>query len=175
MSAIKQVDINNTVYDLDSRSITLTSTSGTLTNEQFAILQSSSNNYVIYNNKKYGLVYQNSTYMYYNRTDANGKIVEHFQITIASKAYSYKSINIATTDTTNTAGSSNDTDKLYIIGAKSQDSTGVQTYSNSNVYEQAGTLYANQLTVANGPTNNMDVATKQYVDNAIGDAIMASY
>lgn len=45
------------------------------------------------------------------------------------------------TDTKNTAGSTNDTSKLYIIGAKSQ-ANNPQTFSNSGVYTQSGSLYA---------------------------------
>lgn len=46
------------------------------------------------------------------------------------------------TDTKNTAGSSNSTSKLYLVGATSQSSTGVTTYSNANVYATNGTLYS---------------------------------
>jgi hypothetical protein len=46
------------------------------------------------------------------------------------------------TDTTTTAGSSNSSSKLYLIGATSQSSSGVTTYSNSGVYGTAGSLYA---------------------------------
>ena len=49
-----------------------------------------------------------------------------------------------TADTKNTAGSNQDTAKLYLVGAKSQTtgSNGVQTYSNSNLYATNGNLYA---------------------------------
>lgn len=46
------------------------------------------------------------------------------------------------TDTKNTAGSSNSTSKLYLVGATSQSSAGVTTYSNANVYATNGTLYS---------------------------------
>lgn len=48
------------------------------------------------------------------------------------------------TDTKNTAGSNQDTAQLYLVGAKSQTtgSNGVRTYSNANVYETNGYLYA---------------------------------
>lgn len=61
---------------------------------------------------------------------------------------------IATTDTKNTAGSTNNTGKLYLIGAKSQDAN-PQTYSNSAVYVQNGTLYATAIN-ATSITNLMD-------------------
>lgn len=44
-------------------------------------------------------------------------------------------------DTKNTAGSTNSSSKLYLIGATSQDSSPV-TYSNSGVYTQSGAVYA---------------------------------
>lgn len=46
------------------------------------------------------------------------------------------------TDTKDTAGSSNSTSKLYLVGATSQSSAGVTTYSNANVYATNGTLYS---------------------------------
>jgi len=49
-------------------------------------------------------------------------------------------------DTKNTAGSSNSTADLYIIGAGSQNANGVQTYSNSSVLMNSGTIKANGLT-----------------------------
>ena len=52
------------------------------------------------------------------------------------------------TDTKNTAGSSADSNKLYIVGAKSQ-AASAQTYSNANVYEQSGKLYSNAKEVVN--------------------------
>lgn len=52
------------------------------------------------------------------------------------------------TDTKNTAGSSNSTSKLYLVGATSQSSTGVTTYSNTNVYATNGTLYSTNLTAS---------------------------
>lgn len=45
------------------------------------------------------------------------------------------------TDTRNTAGSTNSSSKLYLIGATSQASSPV-TYSNSGVYTQSGAVYA---------------------------------
>lgn len=47
----------------------------------------------------------------------------------------------SSTDTKNTAGSTNSTSKLFIIGATSQ-AASPQTYSNSGVYTQSGSLYA---------------------------------
>lgn len=47
-------------------------------------------------------------------------------------------------DTKNTAGSTNDTAKLFLIGAKSQGAN-PQTYSHSSVYETNGTLYCSKI------------------------------
>ena len=52
------------------------------------------------------------------------------------------------TNTRNTAGSSNSTSKLYLVGGTSQSSTGVTTYSNSSVYMQEGVLYADKIHVS---------------------------
>ena len=49
-----------------------------------------------------------------------------------------------TSDTKNTAGSTNDTGKLFLIGAKSQGAN-PQTYSNANVYEQDGSIYSESI------------------------------
>lgn len=48
---------------------------------------------------------------------------------------------ISYTDTKNTAGSTNSSSKLYLIGATSQ-ATNPVTYSNSGVYTQSGAVYA---------------------------------
>lgn len=175
MSVIKQVQVDNTTYDLDNRYVILSNSSGTLTNDQFAVLKASTENYILY---MYGGMYckykrvisdrppdTTPGIMYYSYGDSSGRVQWCY---INGTSYSFST-------TSPDVRSDNSTSKLYLIGGESQSQSGTTTHSNSNVYEQAGTLYANQLTVANGPTNNMDVATKQYVDNAIGDAIMASY
>lgn len=52
-------------------------------------------------------------------------------------------------DTLNTAGSNQDTSKLYVVGAKSQTigTSGVQTFSNAKVYVQNDKLYSNNAEV----------------------------
>lgn len=50
---------------------------------------------------------------------------------------------ITTTD--NKTSSSNSNSKLYLIGATTQTTNGVSTYSNSNVYTQSGYLYATRV------------------------------
>lgn len=51
-------------------------------------------------------------------------------------------------DTKNTAGSTADAAKLYIIGAKSQ-ATNPQTYSQANAYITAGKVYSNNIETVN--------------------------
>jgi len=51
------------------------------------------------------------------------------------------------TDTKTTAASANSDNKLFLIGRTQQSSTGDTTYSNTQVYETAGTLNATKFTV----------------------------
>jgi len=82
------------------------------------------------------------------------------------------------TDTKNTTGSSNSTNKLFLVGATTQNSTGVQTYSNSSVYTMNGTMYATTFnedgtTLANkylGKTATATAATKLATSRKIGNA-----
>ena len=55
--------------------------------------------------------------------------------------------NITDNDTLNTAGSTNDEAKLYLVGAKSQ-AASAQTYSDAQVYTEAGELNATSVCVA---------------------------
>lgn len=57
---------------------------------------------------------------------------------------------ITVTDTKNTTGTFQTTAKLYLVGGASQSSTGVITYSNSNVYTQSGQLYATRMNATSG-------------------------
>ena len=54
----------------------------------------------------------------------------------------------SSTDTKNTAGSSNSTSKLFLVGAASQSSAGVTTYSHANVYATNGSLYSTNFTAS---------------------------
>ena len=67
--------------------------------------------------------------------------------------------NISTTDTKNTAGSTNNTGKLYLIGASSQAANPV-TYSNSGVYTQGSAVYS-----ANGFYETSDTRLKDFKEN----------
>lgn len=58
------------------------------------------------------------------------------------------------TDTKNTAGSTNSTSKLFLIGAESQ-AANPQTYSNSSVYEQGGVLYSGGLLPVTDNSGNL--------------------
>lgn len=66
------------------------------------------------------------------------------------------------TDTKNTAGSTNSTSKLYLIGATSQ-ATNPQTYSNSNLYIENGVLKAINPIYAQHFYENSDVNLKQNI------------
>lgn len=54
----------------------------------------------------------------------------------------------SSTDTKDTAGSSNSTSKLFLIGAASQSSAGVTTYSHADVYATNGSLYSTNFTAS---------------------------
>ena len=60
--------------------------------------------------------------------------------------YTLPSSDNTDTDTKNTAGSTNSTSKLFLVGATSQ-AANPQTYSYSTVYETSGTLNATKFTV----------------------------
>ena len=67
------------------------------------------------------------------------------------------------TDTKNTAGATNSTSKLFLIGAASQGAN-PQTYSNSSVYASAGRLYSNGRMVL-----DIQVGGTQPTNQAAGD------
>ena len=62
-------------------------------------------------------------------------------------------VNNPNTDTKNTAGSTDSTEKLYLVGAKTQ-AANPQTYSNGQVYTTDGTLYLTKATDLSGTANN---------------------
>ena len=67
------------------------------------------------------------------------------------------------TDTKNTAGATNSTAKLFLVGAASQGAN-PQTYSNSSVYASAGRLYSNGRMVL-----DIQVGGTQPTNQAAGD------
>ena len=79
-------------------------------------------------------------------------------ITITATAGS-SDVTITSSDTKNTAGSTNSDSKLFLIGATSQ-AANPQTYSDSEVYTTNGTLTTNKVQVGNG------TATMQYDSTA---------
>lgn len=93
-------------------------------------------------------------------------------LSVSGTTLSYKDVNgnqlgsvtlPSSTDTKNTAGSSNSTSKLFLVGTTTQSSTGVQSYSNSGVYTQNGQLYTNSLTVS----SNANIENALYVTDMI--------
>lgn len=60
---------------------------------------------------------------------------------------------VTNTDTKNTAGSTDTTSKIFLIGATSQ-ADNPQTYSDSEIYVQNGTLYAVKTQDLSGTANN---------------------
>ena len=68
------------------------------------------------------------------------------------------------TDTKNTAGSTNTTSKIFLIGSTSQ-SSNPQTYSNANCYASGGYLYSNNTKVS-VEGHSHDFAKKALMDNA---------
>lgn len=72
-----------------------------------------------------------------------------------------KWVNNPNTDTKNTAGSTNSTSKLFLVGASTQ-AANPQTYSNSAVYTQNGKLYSNNTEVSVvGHTHSFDTITNR--------------
>ena len=73
---------------------------------------------------------------------SNGDVasVAHANGLVAGMDHSHS--NYSTTDTKNTAGSTNSTSKLFLIGSTSQTGSS-QTYSNSKCYTQSDYLYSN--------------------------------
>lgn len=69
-------------------------------------------------------------------------------------SWTFSSWQSSMADTKNTAGSGDTTSKIYLIGATSQNSNGVQTYSDSEVYVENGTLHAVKTTDAAGKADN---------------------
>ena len=97
-----------------------------------------------------------STYSLPNATSSTiGGVKVGNNITVSNGTISLTKANVTTAlgytpptsdnDTKNTAGSSNSSSTLYLIGATSQSSTGVTTYSNSSVTMTNGSLTASSV------------------------------
>lgn len=96
----------------------------------------------------------------YNPEDASAKSIEltagtNVSITDNNSTANALKLKISSsyTDTKNTAGSTNSASKLFIVGATTQ-AANPQTYSNSAVYEQAGTLTATSYNVGGDSGTN---------------------
>ena len=74
--------------------------------------------------------------------------------------YAAQKIKDTNTDTKNTAGATNDTGKLYLVGAKTQDAN-PQTYSNSKVYMTDGALTTNSIvtSIVRSSSSNVTIQT----------------
>ena len=83
-----------------------------------------------------------------------------------------KEVLTSYTDTKNTAGSTNDAAKLFIIGAKDQ-SANPQTFSNSLVYTTAGDMYAKKFVDSDSTGYYLDPANTTTSLNVAGDIIVA--
>ena len=87
-------------------------------------------------------------------------------ITISATAGS-SDVTITSSDTKNTAGSTNSDSKLFLIGATSQ-AANPQTYSDSEVYTTNGTLTTNKVQVGNGTATMQYDSTNQCIRFVIG-------
>lgn len=89
MAQVRQVKLGTDYYDLDNRFITLTETSGTLTTAQLAVLQASDQNYIVYGDGIFRLVYATSSELWYQRFLSTSATNGWFKITISSRAFAY--------------------------------------------------------------------------------------
>ena len=104
--AIKQVNDGNTTHDIDNRSVTLSSTSGTLTDAQLAILKASQQNYII-NGDGYifRLVAPSATTYTYQRWAHASKKSQICTVTLSTKGYVFGEVTyVTTTDLQNAIG-----------------------------------------------------------------------
>lgn len=78
-------------------------------------------------------------------------------------------------NTKNTAGTSNKTaTKLYLVGGSSQSSSGVTTYTNSNIYIDTSNVLNSEKGFKGALVGNADTATKATQD-ASGNVIASTY
>ena len=95
------------------------------------------------------------TQVAYGSSSANGTFIqERSGSSTDGTTWTFSSWQSSMSDTKNTAGSGDTTSKIYLIGATSQESNGIQTYSDSEVYVENGTLHAVKTTDAAGKANN---------------------
>lgn len=117
MAQVRQVKLGTDYYDLDNRFITLTATSGTLTTDQLAVLQASDQNYIVYGDGIFRLVYATSSELWYQRFLSASATNGWIKVTISSRAFAYTTEqfvtsafkNVAVGSTTIAADSNQDT------------------------------------------------------------------
>ena len=93
------------------------------------------------------------------------KLIPGSNMSITSDASGNVTFTSSYIDTKNTAGSTNSTDKLFLIGATDQKNTYYQTYSNQYVFEDDGELSAKTLGINAGTT--ADKVTLQWNNSAL--------
>jgi hypothetical protein len=86
------------------------------------------------------------------RTTTSGKF---YAVEVDVNGVPYVNVPWSNTNTTTTAASSDSTSKLYLIGATTQSSSGVTTYSNSSCYATNGTLYTSAVNTSSIYTNSL--------------------
>ena len=158
-TAIRQFkDSSNVLHDLDNRYIELSAASGTITSDQLAVLQESNKNYIKYSDGGFlTLIFEDATYLYYARNTAGSSSKYYIRITKSSGAYTYSTYSWS--DTKNTAGSTDTSSKIFLVGATSQ-AANPQTYSDNQVYATDGQLDANKVRIAEAVTMVYDSTNK---------------
>ena len=97
----------------------------------------------------------------YFEVDAAGHIVKAGSSTVTLPS---------TGDDKKTASSNDTTNKLFLIGAKSQSADGVDTYSNENIYISGNALYIND-----SEKGESKVATEKFVSDALSNAGVSAF
>lgn len=169
-------DSSNTLHDLDNRYITLSAESGTLTSDQLAVLKESNGNYIVYSSFHYRKTGESSTQMYYaflqDFNSSTPKRFKHYYFDVNKSTGAYVRVvediatenwvtsqGYTTTDTKNTAGSTDTSSKIFLVGATSQ-AANPQTYSDNQVYATNGQLDANKVRIAEAVTLVYDSTNK---------------
>ena len=104
MSSVKRVKYEGVIYDFGNRSINLTSTGGTLTEEQLSTLLSSDKNYITYADLLFPLSEKTSAILKYSRLEVNEETSQnqYFIVYINSGVFEYGYETIPTETWVNT-------------------------------------------------------------------------
>jgi hypothetical protein len=97
-----------------------------------------------------------------NHSESKTAPVWYMKISGTSGA-TYNLANFVTTDTKNTAGSTDTSSKIYLIGATSQ-AANPQTYSDNEVYTTSGVLTTKSVQVGGGSCTMQYNSTTQSLD-----------